>query len=846
MLKKILATPLVVTIVLSAAILAGMLAPNCPWQALENKNYDFLTAFFRSPSNQPIAIIAIDDESIRKYGDWPWPRSRLTEMINLLSTHGAAALGICQLYTQPEHNPALEQIDTLRAQIADPKFKLDKKSVLALEELLHNSQEDLNEDTALISAVRKDKNVVLPIVFTKVARAVDTDGRMPGLLNINSFSVTRLPPEPPRTAPDLFRWLNREQLLPLVANGVLTTFEELASKAGALGHLNHFEDPDGVLRRTPLLIEYEGRLFPSLSLQVALKFLDARLGDLTIERGFLRQTLLNVKQIQINTDGAFNLLVNLNPRWLKQRTFSFSEVMGKNISASVFKDKIVFIGLTSKVLAPSLRLGAGGRASSVEINAGALSAILAPVRLSIPAWALWLEMGALLYFAFFLVFVIPRVSIKLGAAIVAVFIVSWYAMTAGLLLGYGYHVRWTGPVLLAGCGFIIIQIMFYSRKQRQEILDANKTLGLTYQGQGLLDMAYERFMLCPMEDSTIRNLLYNLALDFERKRMFNKALAIYKQIRNQGAFMDIDQRCERLKAIEGAAAMSPAAGRTERPLIIGDAKAKPTIGRYEIVRELGRGAMGTVYLGRDPKINREVAIKTLAYAAVGPSELKEVKTRFFREAQAAGNLSHPNIVSIYDVGEEHDMAYIAMEVLNGRELTVHCQTDNLLPPARVLAIIADVSQALEYAHRKGVVHRDIKPANIMVLADDRVKVTDFSIAQVIDASKTRTGEILGTPNYMSPEQIAGEKIDGRSDLFSLGIILYELLSGKKPFKGDTLTALAFAIAQTPHAPLLSLVTDLPPCCEAIVNKLLAKKASNRYASAAQVTSAIEACRDVLR
>jgi len=181
--------------------------------------------------------------------------------------------------------------------------------------------------------------------------------------------------------------------------------------------------------------------------------------------------------------------------------------------------------------------------------------------------------------------------------------------------------------------------------------------------------------------------------------------------------------------------------------------AKPTFGRYEVIREIGRGGMGTVYLGRDPKINRQVAIKTLAYAEVEPAELPEVKIRFFREAEAAGNLSHPHIVSIYDVGEEHDMAYIAMELLEGDNLTCYCKRDNLLPIPRVLAILHEVTTALAYAHNQGVVHRDVKPANIMMLKNGHVKVTDFSIAQVVDASRTRTGVILGTPSYMSPEQV---------------------------------------------------------------------------------------------
>ena len=181
-------------------------------------------------------------------------------------------------------------------------------------------------------------------------------------------------------------------------------------------------------------------------------------------------------------------------------------------------------------------------------------------------------------------------------------------------------------------------------------------------------------------------------------------------------------------------------------------------------------------------------------------------------------------------------------MLIGETLNHHCRPNDRLPLEEILRIVSDVTVALDYAHNQGVVHRDIKPGNIMLLDDGRVKVTDFGIAQVVDATQTRTGVILGTPSYMSPEQLAGKEVDGRSDLFSLGIVLYELLTGTKPFKGENISATLYAITHTAHPPVSEMVPDIPACCETIVDKLLAKGVTKRFRSAAQALKAIERCR----
>ena len=250
------------------------------------------------------------------------------------------------------------------------------------------------------------------------------------------------------------------------------------------------------------------------------------------------------------------------------------------------------------------------------------------------------------------------------------------------------------------------------------------------------------------------------------------------------------------------------------------------LGRYQVEKELGKGAMGVVYLGKDPKIGRVVAIKTMALAQeFDADELDDVKERFFREAETAGRLNHPNIVTIYDAGEEHDLAYIAMEFLKGRDLVPFTKPGKLLPIEKAVSIVARVADALGYAHRQNVVHRDVKPANVMYEPEsDTVKVTDFGIARITDSSKTKTGMVLGTPSYMSPEQLAGKKIDGRSDLFSLAVSLYQLLCGRLPFDGESMAQLMFKIANEPAPDILQFNPRLPPALVAFLDRAMAKEA----------------------
>lgn len=271
-----------------------------------------------------------------------------------------------------------------------------------------------------------------------------------------------------------------------------------------------------------------------------------------------------------------------------------------------------------------------------------------------------------------------------------------------------------------------------------------------------------------------------------------------------------------------------------------DGVEQPVFGRYRIERQLGKGAMGTVYLGRDPANDRVAAVKTMALPQEsGADDLRKIKARFFREAQTAGRLRHPAIVNIFDVGEERGFVYIAMEFMPGGDLTPFIEPGRLLPLSRVLSIITQVAEALSYVHAGGVVHRDIKPANIMCeLGSNAVKLTDFGIARIADG---RAGMVVGTPSYMSPEQLCGQELEGRSDLFSLGVTLYQLSCGSLPFQGGSLAQLMFGIANAPHADILACNPALPPALAEIIDKALAKQPQNRYQTGKEMARALRSC-----
>ena len=442
-------------------------------------------------------------------------------------------------------------------------------------------------------------------------------------------------------------------------------------------------------------------------------------------------------------------------------------------------------------------------------------------------------------------------------------IVGLGTLGSGLLLRFIAHMdTWLwlpGIVLLTGGSALLLWCRFAGSASATPAPRIPRPVGTDT--ARLLDNFEQRFaeLKGRKPNATVLSDLYTLGSQLEQRGRVPQATAVYRHLaRFDNTYRDVAARLKRLMDAERAkpkAAPSAPAKITASPAptapAAGSANANGSaaaetqrLGRYQLEREIGRGAMGIVYLGRDTAINRMVAIKAIPLASeFSDAELVEARSRFFREAETAGRLNHPNIVTIYDVGEERGLAYIAMEYLKGRHLSDYAKSDSLLEPRKVLGIIGRTADALGFAHKQQVVHRDIKPANLMYdPSTDILKITDFGIARLSGAGSTRTGIVLGTPSFMSPEQLEGRTVTGHSDLFSLGVSLFQLLTGQLPFTADSMTGLMQQIAEAPHPPLRAFRPDLPACVEGVIDRALAKNPDARYDSGAQMAAALEDCR----
>ena len=786
------------------------------FQYLEEKWYENLLFFSNKKANDAIEIVAIDDESVKRLGGWQLSRAIYAQVLEQLKD---AKVVVFTPFLDKMQYPQLNKQLRDLLQFYEASHLVNESSVFpddvhTLGEQLRQLNQTINSDQVFADAIRKNGNIIL---------------NMPLWIN-NSTDIGILLAPSQLPLGSLTDWIFKD--FPPTASVALPPINLLSSGAlkigaSAIGTFNpHFE---------PLLFRYREQIYPSLVLQVA-KTLIPRLNILP-------------KGVQwgdyfISTDTQWQMRPFLYPPKNNQSTaFSITPLyqLYENKAASgLFRDKIVLIGLTaSSRLVPSFET-ASAPISPVISLANSLSSFLNHDVIVFPQWKIGFQISIFITSFILLGWRFSKLFVNL--ALLLLFVCTDYI----LLVYFKIWLNLLLPILLIsvflGFQFLKKQLPKLWRVVQQDA-EANRLLGLLYQGQGRLELAYEKFTQCPIDENLLASL-YNLALDFERKCQLEEALKTYHFIYEhdpdyRNGIQAIQRLQIRLSNFNG-----------NRPHHLSNwleeytENRKPMIGgRFQIEKKIATGAMGVVYLGRELKLDRMVAIKTLTLSKeFEGSTLQEVLERFFKEASAAGRLTHEHIISIYDAGEDDDIAYLAMEYFKGSNLVPYTREENLLSIGDFLDIAIKIADALHYAHSQGVIHRDIKPANILYNHGNKnLKITDFGIARITDHTQTKTGIVLGTPSYMSPEQIAGKVVDGRSDLFSLGITFYQLLSGTLPFNSDSMTSLLYKIATEQPRDLSKLCPHLPTDLCDMIKTLLEKVPERRYFDGATLAQALRDC-----
>ena len=796
------------------------------FDTLELKLYDVMMSLRSEPqSSSSIVIVDIDNDSIEKLGRWPWPRALLAKGVNKINEGNPRVVGLNIMLSEPEVSAGLKELVTLEELFSKDVLDPDSDKDTMFLKTLRNALVKIDNDKKLEAALKTSGNVVLPVFF-KVSPAVEeatpTDQALidQSIQNVNNPGGFEIPK----------------------ANEIVLPIPEYFNASIGIGHINLAYDLDGTARRERLLYDYKGLYIPSYTLRLAALYLN--LPNNRIQADLGSAIYLDTKEISTTLNSE--LLIGFKGARGSFKTFSYFDVINDKIPPSVFKNKLVLVTPSAEGIINPFSTPTDNAMPLGELSAHTIWSILNGKFIQQPSWDFIFKLMMILVIGLVITFILPRLKALFS---VMVFVGILFLLAGGatyFFVSEGLWVQVTYPIIELILGYIgVVSIKYFvietsKEKVEGESAETNRMLGLSFQSQGMLDMAFDKFRRVPVNDE-MKDVLYNLALDYERKRQYNKAASVFEHIETHDSkFKDVTERKKKL--IQTSETMIFGDGLFRPPsaddaLLASGTDTRPTLGRYEVIKQLGKGAMGIVYLGKDPRINRTTAIKTVRFTdEFEPEEAEKMKEAFFREAESAGTLSHPNIVTIYDAGDEQDLAYIAMELLEGDSLDKFVKKDKLPPMRRVIDYIADITNALDYAHQKGIVHRDIKPANIMLLNTGVVKITDFGIARITATSQTQTGVVKGTPFYMSPEQFAGEKVDGRSDIFSVGVMLFQLLTGALPFRGDNPMALMNQIMNVPHPDPRKYNPKIVKPLVTIINKSMAKERTKRYQQAIHMSN----------
>jgi tRNA A-37 threonylcarbamoyl transferase component Bud32/CHASE2 domain-containing sensor protein len=631
--------------------------------------------------------------------------------------------------------------------------------------------------------------VIVSIDPSKIdsAEVMDTYGEIIVILskaNVRRIIMTQ-PPQLDDNA-DLPGWVVAMNAAVPVYAPTQHRFADLATRGG---FVSLTPDSDGVLRRSELWQLNDGVMSPSLPLAVTFDNDDAS----------------DSHRISSAEDAIFVSNYTELPR------VEVVDLLNDETDKSPLAGATVFIDTSPALVGAAAILPSGQFVTISEITAALLADVEQDRTIIAPSWVGALEWLAPVLLAIVAVLFMPDRSRKDIAVLTGVTIVALLLMEALFL--------WIdlGRPILIFSGVAILSVWLVG-DETKELKDAFKK-GNDFLSAGRLEPAFAEFRRCPPSE-TVATVMYKLSLAFEEQAKPERAEAVL----------------EWMKRTHG----TPATVGTAKQETVGGPQ---RLGRYVIEKRIGRGAMGAVYLAKDPRINRPVALKAIPIEKeFEDEELKEARLRFYREAESAGRLAHPNIITVFDAGEDKGLAYIAMEYVPGIPLKKFTDSKKLLAPKRALELCASTAEALDYAHNQGVIHRDIKPANLMYNPKEgSLKITDFGVARMTDNNSTKTGIVLGTPMYMSPEQLGAEDLTGHSDLFSLGVTLYELLAGEVPFKATNIAVLMTKITTEDPAAISKRRAGIPPSIDAVLAKALAKRPQDRFSCGAEMAIALRNC-----
>lgn len=575
----------------------------------------------------------------------------------------------------------------------------------------------------------------------------------------------------------------------------------------------------------PLIWNHKNRIVPDLTTMLYIKLSSSRLPKWNIGKD------LQFEFSKIQTDNGGKVLPLFTKTNIKIQQFSLSEILSsKNLY--FLKNKIILIGEDKDPV--------------LKHTASTLLSLRSGFFASTPNWTIIVEKIAIIVLLHFLLLIFPKLQSPSDIALSAGTVFMILFIQLALLAVFKIWTPLTGSLIF----FLCCSILFVSKniyKNRVNQLNIEKDnalmkLGIIQFDNRQFDQSFLTLRQCETSDEVLE-VIYNIGTEFQRRNQFNKAISVFSYIMDtMEGFKDAAERMNYLSDfMRGKIKKKSSEDGSSETLEIPHIEInRLVLGRYEIEKELGRGAMGIVYLGKDPKIGRSLAIKTLDFSKLIEGDLEKAKARFFQEAKTIGMLNHPNLVMVYDVGEEDEIAFIAMDYVPGKNLNDFAKKSTLLPVPVVFHIVAQVADALDYAHGQNVIHRDIKPGNIIYNKKlNVIKVTDFGIARMMDSSQTRSDIILGSPSYMSPEQLRSSKIDGRSDLFSLGVTLYQLLTGHYPFEGKDLATITYKITKSKPVDVRNLRPELSESASKILDKALQKSPDKRFQTAKDMARAVQ-------